>query len=154
MGLDVFTYICDVIKISKLFELNARADVTFIAISLWIWTANETHVIILAASIPTLRPLYLILFNPPASEIYRNKDFGQTSPKYKMKLGRTNAPFGANESTTAVGAVDGDDIRLELGQNQRKADIHETFELEVSSYLKSRNMDEEHTLAQSARYAS
>ena len=153
MGLGVFAFICAVIKTSKLPELNARADITFITVSLWIWTANETNVIILAASIPTLRPLYLTVFNRPGSEIYRNKDFGQTSRGGKIKTGRTTAPFGTSESTEAVEALNGDDSRLELGQTQREPDILGTFESDVSSYPRSKDVDVEHPPAQPAGYA-
>ena len=152
MGLGVFAFICAVIKTSKLPELNARADITFITVSLWIWTANETNAIILAASIPTLRPLYLTVFNRPGSEIYRNNDFGQTSRGGKIKTGRTTAPFGTSESIEAVGAVNGDDSRLELGQNQKELDIPETFELDVSSYPRAKDVDVEPTPAQPAGY--
>lgn len=57
----VLAFICAVIKTSKLVKLNARADIKFTTVSLWIWTANETNVLVLAASVPTLCPLYLIL---------------------------------------------------------------------------------------------
>ena len=153
MGLGVFAFICAVIKTSKLPELNARADITFITVSLWIWTANETNVIILAASIPTLRPLYLTVFNRPGSEHYRNKDFGQTSREGKIKIGRITAPFGTNESTEAAGAVNGDNSRLELGHSQRGPDIHGTFDLDILSYPRSKDMDVGHTPADPAGYA-
>ena len=150
MGLGVFAFICAVIKTTKLPELNARGDLTFITVSLWIWTANETHVIILAASIPTLRPLYLTVFNRPGGELYRNKDFGQTSLGGKIKTGRTAAPCGTSESTEAVGAVKVDYSRLELGQHERGP---ETFVLDISSYSRSKDVDVEHTTVQAAAYA-
>lgn len=131
MGMGVFAFICAVIKTSKLPELNARADITFITVSLWMWTANETNVLILAASIPTLRPLYLILFNRPGSESYRNRDFGQTRCEGQMKLGRTTAPYGTSASTRAAGALNGDDSRLAFEQNRRITNIHRSFDLDV-----------------------
>ena len=152
MGLGVFAFICAVIKTSKLPELNARADITFITVSLWIWTANETNVIILAASIPTLRPLYLTVFNRPGSEIYRKNDFGHTSRGGKMKTDRTGAPFGTDESTKAVRAVNCEDSRLELGHDRRDSDIPEALELDVSSYPRSKDVDVEHTPAQPPSY--
>ena len=131
MGMGVFAFICAVIKTSKLPELNARADITFTTVSLWIWTANETNVLILAASVPTLRPLYLILFNRPGSESYRNKDFGHTRCECQMKFGRTTTPFGTRESFKAAGALNGDDSRLGFEQNRRITNFHGGFELDV-----------------------
>ena len=131
MGMGVFAFICAVIKTSKLSELNARADITFITVSLWIWTANETNVLILAASIPTLRPLYIILFNRPGSESYRNKDSGKTRWGAQMKLGPTTVPFGTSESIRVAGALTGDDGRLGFEQNRRINNIYENLELDV-----------------------
>ena len=151
MGLGVFAFICALFKTSKLPELNARGDITFITVRLWIWTANETNVIILAASVPTLRPLYLTIFNRPGSEIYRNKGFGKTSRG--RKTGRRTAPFGISESTEVVGAVKVDNSRLQLARNERGHDISETFVLDVSSNSRSKDADVEHTAIQPAGYA-
>ena len=131
VGMGVFAFICAVIKTSKLPELNARADITFVTVSLWIWTANETNILILAASIPTLRPLYLILFNRPGSKSYRNKDFGRTRWEGQLKLGRTTAPSGITESVKVTGALDGDDRRLGLEQNRCITNTHGVFEVDV-----------------------
>ena len=131
MGMGVFSFICAVIKTTKLPELNDRADITFITVSLWIWTANETNVLILAASIPTLRPLYLILFNRPGSESYRNKDLGRTRCEGQLKLGPTTAPSGTSESVKVAGVLNGDDNRLGFEQNRCITNIHGVFELDV-----------------------
>ena len=131
MGMGVLAFICAVIKTSKLPELNARADITFITVSLWIWTANETNVLILAASIPTLRPLYLILFSRPGSESYRNKDLGRTRCEGQLKLGPTAAPSGTSESVRAAGALNGDDSRLGFEQNRRITNTHGVFDSDV-----------------------
>lgn len=130
-GMGVFGFICAVIKTSKLPELNARADITFITVSLWIWTANETNVLILAASIPTLRPLYLILFNRPGSESYRNTDFVRRRCEGQLKFGPTTAPSGTSESIKAAGALNGDECRLASEQNRCITNIHGGFELDV-----------------------
>lgn len=131
MGMGVFAFICAVIKTSKLPELNARVDITYVTVSLWIWTANETNVLILAASIPTLRPLYLVLFNRPGSESYRNKDSGQNRCGGRIKLGHTTAPFGTGELTKVAGALNSDISRMRFEQNQRMPNIYGSFELNV-----------------------
>ena len=43
------------------------------------WGATEMNVIIIAASIPTLRPLYLIIFKRPGAENYGAKSHKPTS---------------------------------------------------------------------------
>ena len=145
MGIGVLACICAAIKTSKLTELNARADITFITVDLWIWNINETNVVILAASIPTLRPLFLVLFQRPGSENYRGKSYGSSSRAGKRKFSRTPGAVGGSDSTTAVGARSGDDSWLELGPNQRDNAISWTIDVDVSSYPKPADIDEEHT---------
>lgn len=145
MGMGVFACICAAIKTSKLTELNARADITFITVDLWIWNANESNVVILAACMPTLRPLFLVLFRRPGSENYRAKSYGRSSHAGKWKLSRTSGAVGVSDSTTAVGAIGGNDSWLELGPNQRNNKISRTIELDVTSYPKPMDIDEEHT---------
>ena len=152
MGLGVFASICAAIKTSKLTELNARADITFITVDLWIWNVNEANVVIFAACIPTLRPLFLVLFRRPGSENYRVKGYGGSSRAGKSKLSRTPGTLGVSDSTTAVGVIGGDDSWLELEPNQRKNKISRTIELDVSSYPKPTDIDEEHTPTHPAGY--
>ena len=152
MGMGVFACICAAIKTSKLTELNARADITFITVDLWIWNINETNVVILAASMPTLRPLFLVLFQRPGSENYRGKSYGRSSRAGKWKLSRTPRAVGGSDSTTAVGAKGGDDSWLELGPNQRDNAISRTIDVDVSSYPKPTDIDEEHTPTHPVEY--
>lgn len=152
MGLGVFACICAAIKTSKLTELNARADITFITVDLWIWNVNEINVVIFAACMPTLRPLFLVLFRRPGSERYRVKSYGGSSRAGKLKLRRTFRAVGVSDSKTAVGVIGGDDNWLELGPNQRSNEISRTIELKVSSYPKPTDIDEEHTPIRPAGY--
>ena len=152
MGLGIFACICAAIKTSKLTELNARADITFITVDLWIWNVNEINVVIFAACMPTLRPLFLVLFRRPGSENYRVKSSGGSSHAGRSKLGRTFGAVGVSDSTTAVGVIGSDDNWLELGPNQRSNEISRTIELDVSSYPKPTNIDEEHTPTRPAGY--
>ena len=145
MGLGIFAFICAAIKTSKLTELNARADITFITVDLWIWNINETNVVIIMACMPTLRPLFLVLFQRPGSENYRVQSYERSSRAGKWKLSRTSGAVDVSDSTTAVGAIEGNDTWLELGPNQRNNMISRTIELDVSSYPKPTDIDEEHT---------
>lgn len=139
LGLGVFACACAVIKTSKLPGLNARADITYITVSLWIWNANETNVVIVAACIPTLRPLFLILFRRPGSEIYKGKG-NSHSREGRPKLSHVSAPIGISDSSTAtaVGIEEGDGSWLELGPERG---IQQTIELDVTSYKKTKDMD-------------
>ncbi len=152
MGLGVFACICAAIKTSKLTELNARADITFITVDLWIWNVNEINVVIFAACMPTLRPLFLVLFRRPGSENYRVKSYGGSSRAGKSKLSRTAGAVGVSDSTTAIGVIGGDHNWLELEPNQRNNKISRTIELDVSSYPKPTDIDEEHTPTHPAGY--
>lgn len=79
--------VCAVVKTSKLPKLDVRGDLTCMlsilsrcrktcwsligeTVPLWIWNSNEINLVIWAACIPTLRPLFLVLFNRPGSDAY------------------------------------------------------------------------------------
>jgi hypothetical protein len=57
MGLGVFAMICSIIKTVHLQNLTHLTDPTFDLAILAIWCSIEAYVVLLAASIPTLRPL-------------------------------------------------------------------------------------------------
>ena len=59
LAMGVFAGVCAAIKTSKLGGLSARSDFTWVTVTLLIWNGNEIMVIIIAACIPTLRPLFL-----------------------------------------------------------------------------------------------
>lgn len=61
MSLGVFAGVCSIYKTTLLPELTARSDFTWLTIDLLIWSCNEVFVIVVAACIPTLRPLFLSL---------------------------------------------------------------------------------------------
>lgn len=59
LGLGVFAGICAVIKTTFLPTLTSAADFTWITCSLLEWNVNEVNVIIICASIPVIRPLFI-----------------------------------------------------------------------------------------------
>lgn len=63
LGLGVFAGICTAIRTSYLPELTVRSDFTWIIVTLLIWNATEINVIIIAACIPVLQSLAVILFD-------------------------------------------------------------------------------------------
>ncbi|KAI4182409.1 MAG: hypothetical protein LQ348_004851 [Seirophora lacunosa] len=56
----------------KMSKAKAKALVTGETVDLWIWNANEIFALIVAACIPTLRPLFLIILKRPSSEAFRH----------------------------------------------------------------------------------
>ena len=101
---------------------------------------------------PTLRPLFLVVFRRPGSENYRVKSYDRSSRAGKWKLSGTSRAVGVSDSTTAVGAIGGADNWLELGPNQRNNKISRTIDVDVSSYPKPTDIDEEHTPNHPAEY--
>jgi hypothetical protein len=142
MGMGVFAFVCAVVKTSKLPELKARADITYITVSLWIWNANEANLVIIAACIPTLRPLFLLLFRHPESETYKGRTYSHWK-EGRTKLSSVSAPIGISDgsTTTAVGPGESNDGWLELGPEQRGNGIQQTIELDITSYKKPKNLD-------------
>jgi len=73
LGLGFFAGICAIFKVYYLQTLLANEDTTWMVIALLIWDDNEINVIIIAACIAVLRPLYLLLSDPKgAGEEYRH----------------------------------------------------------------------------------
>ncbi|KAF2105641.1 hypothetical protein BDV96DRAFT_509034 [Lophiotrema nucula] len=54
------TGICAAIKTSKLVSLNARSDITWEDMGLFLWTGIEIILLIVCGSIPALKPIYAI----------------------------------------------------------------------------------------------
>ncbi|MCJ1309425.1 hypothetical protein MMC25_003084 [Agyrium rufum] len=59
LGCGSFSGVSAAIKTSKLPTLSARSDFTSITVTLLIWTGAEIFVTIVAACVPTLRPLFI-----------------------------------------------------------------------------------------------
>ncbi|CAF9938565.1 MAG: hypothetical protein HETSPECPRED_001111 [Heterodermia speciosa] len=62
LGMGVFAGICASVKTSKIpISVKAQRDITWQTVELLMWNGIEMNVIIIAACIPTLRPLFLII---------------------------------------------------------------------------------------------
>ena len=62
------------------------------------WGATEMNVIIIAASIPTLRPLYLIIFKRPGAENYGAKSHKPTSYARATEYSNLSAKHKSNNA--------------------------------------------------------
>ncbi|VUC32263.1 unnamed protein product [Clonostachys rosea] len=58
LSVGVFSGVCSAIKTSKLASLTERSDLTWETYSLFLWVSAEVFVIVLCASLSTLKPLY------------------------------------------------------------------------------------------------
>ncbi|MCJ1405183.1 hypothetical protein MMC11_008409 [Xylographa trunciseda] len=67
LSLGVIAGVCAFIKLTKLPELGARDDTTWNTTPLFIWNANEINLVIIAACIPSLRPLFITLLGGTVS---------------------------------------------------------------------------------------
>ena len=77
MGLGVFAAAAAIVKTYELRLLNAKSDFTYETTGLIIWFSTEMYVIIIAACVPTLRPLLPLLHgNLPISRkrIHNNRE--------------------------------------------------------------------------------
>ncbi|KAK2831911.1 hypothetical protein FQN49_007042, partial [Arthroderma sp. PD_2] len=57
MGLGIFAMIASIIKTVQLRAITAKADITYAMAQLAIWWTLEAYLVIIATSIPTLRPI-------------------------------------------------------------------------------------------------
>ena len=88
LSVGIFAAICAAIKTSKLPSESARSDFTWNTVPLFIWNSVEINVVIVAACVPTLRPMYLILFRRPGAEHYGGKGITGGSRSGKKSYGK------------------------------------------------------------------
>lgn len=143
-------------------QFNQLYDLV-ITVTLWIWNAlvrqgcfanpaydfdsNECNIVIIAACIPTLRPLFLVIFRRPGRDRYlrRNSDQPRSGIRNQHgRIGRMAAP--TSESTTAIGHADNEGSWLELGPSlhgSHDGDIRQTIEVDVTSHKRTSRLGEE-----------
>ena len=140
-GLGVFAAICACIKTAKLPLLNARSDLTWQTVDLWIWNANECGVVVIGACIPTLRPLFLIIFRRPGRHVYLNEHQQGRAYVHGGRKGylRSQSKEQGREATydsrTAIGVVSlksGEENWLEMGtKNGENLDIRQDIDVSI-----------------------
>ena len=95
MGLGVFASAAAIVKTYELRLLNAKSDFTYVTVGLIIWFSTEMYVIIIAACVPTLRPLLPLLHGRlPVSR----KSGRRNQEIYSHILKRDKKAVQANES--------------------------------------------------------
>ncbi|KAL8782145.1 MAG: hypothetical protein Q9213_005649 [Squamulea squamosa] len=78
LGMGVFAGICATIKTAHLRTTTHKEDMTWKLPQYLLWNALEVNIIIIAACIPTLRPLFLVLFQRPGATAYVKKSYQMT----------------------------------------------------------------------------
>ena len=106
MGMGVFAGVCAAIKTSKLPELGARSDFTWITIELLIWNGNEIFTIIVAACIPTLRPLFLDLTGKLTTTMRYGKSGNKSGAPNSLKLNKLSDNSGSRKLPSHYGSHD------------------------------------------------
>lgn len=115
LGMGVFAGVCAAVKTSKVpITVKAKTDITWQTIELLMWNGIEMNVIIIAACIPTLRPIFLILLKRPGADNFRAsvRERGRSSYYYrtsdseesKKTTTRSSAPSKAfdNRASRAI----------------------------------------------------
>ncbi|KAI9700891.1 MAG: hypothetical protein M1820_006652 [Bogoriella megaspora] len=92
LGLSVLALVATVVKTYQLKNISVRMDFTTNIVGLYIWTSVEFAVVIIAASIPTLKPLF------------RGRMFNKSSSKGNAyKLSHTPNKPSRNQSYKSAG---------------------------------------------------
>ncbi|KAI4245225.1 MAG: hypothetical protein L6R40_002582 [Gallowayella cf. fulva] len=78
LGLGVFAGVCAAIKTANLRTMTYKQDLTWKLPQYLLWNALEVNIIIIAACIPTLRPLCLVAFHRPGASAFLNKSYEMT----------------------------------------------------------------------------
>ncbi|KAK0507246.1 hypothetical protein JMJ35_010284 [Cladonia borealis] len=111
MGMGVFTGACDVLRVVQLQNVNA-SDWTWTALDLYIWAFLEDTVGIIAACIPTLRPLFSRPACYPSSirtfinKVTSRSSKSQSESTHRLnKLSNMRPPPTSHSSSSAKGRV-------------------------------------------------
>lgn len=102
LGMGVFAGIAAAVKTSKvpITVKAADSDITWQTVELLMWNGIEMNVIIIAACIPTLRPVFLILFKRPGASKFRSnrnrrhssyKQTGDSNDSKPLTIGSSGA---------------------------------------------------------------
>ncbi|MCJ1405544.1 hypothetical protein MMC11_008772 [Xylographa trunciseda] len=124
----LFACICACIKISYLPALETvGADFTWDTVALFIWNTVEINVVIIAACIPALRPVYLLVFRRPGAEAYTSRN-----KSYHMHSAGREVPLSLQPSTKGHGGPpNGWEDRTNLVQPPAHSGIVQTVDLDV-----------------------
>ncbi|KAL8966707.1 MAG: hypothetical protein Q9197_005835 [Variospora fuerteventurae] len=74
--------VCGAIKTSQLRTVTKKVDITWKLAGYLLWNALEVNVIIIAACVPTLRPLFLVVSGQAGAEAYLKQSY-QMAPRSK-----------------------------------------------------------------------
>ncbi|KAL8659357.1 MAG: hypothetical protein Q9226_000477 [Calogaya cf. arnoldii] len=142
----VIAGICAAVKTSKIpITVRGQIDITWMTIELLMWGGIEMNVIIIAACIPTLRPLVLVLLGRPSGSQYLNgassrksysqhlRPNGSNLPRNPASGNSGTSPNKAFDSTTELHTLNGDksristvvvnrEVRVESGETTRDGD--------------------------------
>ena len=137
-----------IVKTIQLQQLTARADYTYGTFGLVIWFTTEMYVIIIAACVPTLRPLLKLLRgrlpsskSPSRSEEIYRRARGQWKKGYlvhkdtdALPLRQIDRPM--NQANPKINSKNGLDTWA-VGQSQGEADIERHSDLNSNEIIKT-----------------
>lgn len=137
MCLGVFSAIAAAVKTYFLQQLKSRADFTYDGTSLMIWATTEMYVIIIAGSLPTLRPLALRIVMSFKNRSTSRKGYmqhGHTFERnshhldpYKMKnkiqrSSMQNRPSGSDQDILPSQITKTTDIAIDYDSRKNRSD--------------------------------
>ncbi|KAL8745454.1 MAG: hypothetical protein Q9184_007872 [Pyrenodesmia sp. 2 TL-2023] len=102
MGILPSAGVCAAIKTSQLRTVTKKTDITWKLAQYLLWNALEVNVIIVAACIPTLRPLFLVAFKQAGAEAYLKKSYQMTPNNKSGHRWRQTKPAEETESTISM----------------------------------------------------
>lgn len=145
MGLGYFSGICAIVRTvisMKVFKDGGLADFSWVIIDLRIWGLTENLVGIIAASIPTLKPLYAQALSShyfPWSKKSSSKGYVAHSDDTPMKRDRARPPADPYSTTTIASALGDSDPDYPRG-DKRGGGIQVQTNIEMDEFDERRPM--------------
>ncbi|KAL8715438.1 MAG: hypothetical protein Q9220_000772 [cf. Caloplaca sp. 1 TL-2023] len=122
-----FGLVASIIRMVIFFQRNAFVDATWTSVSLLIWTTFEVDAVLIATSLPPLRPLFLHFWQSRTRFMAKVSRFSASNQSDSSQKG--NVPKNAFARLDNVGAMRlGSEVELmHLGSPQLKNDRARTF---------------------------
>ncbi|KAL8733774.1 MAG: hypothetical protein Q9181_003468 [Wetmoreana brouardii] len=142
LGMGIFAGVCAAIKTSQLRTVTKKTDITWKTSQYLLWNALEVNVIIIAACIPTLRPLFLVIFRQAGAEAYLKKSYQMTP---RTNTGNNRMRVGnSGQRTERIKSING-------GRNGKDVPLVDVAEVEAGRYSANSSSGGDKALDEEAR---
>ena len=138
MGFSIFAMVACIVKTVELKTLGSRTDFTYNVSSFIIWLSVENYVVIIAASIPTLRPLAMRIWKMHLDrKSHRHTEHRSSLPPYQPEWSWKSRPNAVRLQSVRSGSEKWDLEPPYIHPKPRNPPPSNTIRKTISIYVRS-----------------